>query len=225
MHVILFLTSLLLITQTTVATEPKYERKCVFHILGQEYRKDVFKDPRNVRDSEIFGYIYGPDGKVINLTNRRIATFDKVLPPSFRDWDSFAGKAVADTSCGGGMMVEDLKGRGAKASGVDLDLEPHQLDLGYLHVGNAQNMPFFPDGSQAAAFNYYGAFFYPPRQGARDYLRRVLAEHRRVLTEGGVLRVFPADRLIDGIGEVFPGFRVTKKVQVEDVWALELTKE
>jgi SAM-dependent methyltransferase len=107
------------------------------------------------------------------------------------------GKDVLDIGCGGGALVRELAGRGARAIG----LEVSQQQLGpalardpdggarYL-VGRAQALPL-PDASVEVAVFMRTLHHVPPAD-----LRLALAEARRVLRPGGA--VYVAEPLAEG---------------------------
>lgn len=108
-----------------------------------------------------------------------------------------AGKDVVDIGCGGGRLVRELAGRGARMIGVEISEDQLAAALSaddgsgaQYRVGRAQELPL-ADGSVDVAVFMRSLHHVPPAD-----LSATLAEARRVLRPGGA--VYVAEPLAEG---------------------------
>lgn len=108
-----------------------------------------------------------------------------------------AGKDVVDIGCGGGALVRELAGRGARMIGIEISeaqlapaLARDADNAAQYRIGSAQALPL-ADASVDVALFMRTLHHVPPEQ-----LRAALTEARRVLRPGGA--VYVAEPLAEG---------------------------
>jgi SAM-dependent methyltransferase len=139
----------------------------------------------------------GPFGCRVRAGARRRAYPDVRMPPGpttdlamLERLVAPAGKDVVDVGCGGGGLVRELAGRGARAVGVEISEDQLSSALardpgheGRYLVGRAQELPI-EDASVDVAVFMRTLHHVPPAD-----LARALREARRVLRPEGVVYV------------------------------------
>jgi len=162
-------------------------------------------------------------GEKFNRTDRDTATVRKLYPRAMLAKKELKGKVILDMACGGGLFVEELRLAGINAFGLDIALSPRQRGM-MLHDTSLSNQEhsrkiILPVGRgekifiQAHAgatgiadrqvdiiYDTYGIFEYLFHArgidvGVRAYLRSVVNEWRRILKNGGKIRIANIDKV------------------------------
>lgn len=147
-----------------------------------------------------------------NHTDRGWELLRYFYPQDMIDPEQLRGQVILESSCGGGLFVEELRERGIEAYGLDVVLSPRQRER--LHTDRSQDATTpiqltsnslgifiladslhtgLSDQQVDIIYETYGLFYYRHFSIDGDFLSRLLLEWKRLLRIGGCIRIAPLD--------------------------------
>lgn len=130
-----------------------------------------------------------PTGKIYVQTNRSVRTITGAspsYPTSFFNPAELKGKDVLDVGTGGGNLVLDMRGMGAKAVGIDIQSHlNHAKYPDFFKIADAKNTGFISE-SFDMIYSSWSVFSYAEKF---NFKVEVLTELKRILKKGGKVRL------------------------------------
>lgn len=150
------------------------------------------------------GASYFPTGRSINELIQ-----EKAYPEFFFKEEELKEKTILDVGTGKGQTVLEMRNLGANAFGIDIfPYEEHAKNPQYFTIADAADTKF-PDKSFDMIYSAYSIFSF--KDETIEFREKVLNEMKRILKDGGKIRL---GALIDNM-----------KGLVNKVGGLEITKE
>lgn len=112
-----------------------------------------------------------------------------MYPPALLNAEDLRGKRVLDAGTGDGKLVTDLREMGIDAVGIDIFLNPEQQEQSEAFIQSDLRSTPLPANSIDVVYSTFSIFSY--EWDNHKVLREVIIELRRVLKNGGVVRVAP----------------------------------
>lgn len=132
--------------------------------------------------------IFSPTGVKYVQTRRSIAEliYEGTYPQSFFEPSDLQGKRVLDVGTGGGRFVLEMNDLGANALGIDIASHPnHAKNPELFKIADASDTKL-PEKSFDQIYSSWSIFTYGEKL---DFKLKVLTELKRVLKDGGKIRL------------------------------------